>query len=167
MSHHPERRELPLIAVYGETAAKAEQRVTELLGAAGASPPEVHTLIAAIQAGAVEGAQGEVIELDLQAPSSSSDQVHEGWFHAVEAIADRHGSWRRSKSELYPYDSLVNFTSNPHGASRSSVAHSALPSFTTARSKWQPSAAPPTERAIQEPDLAVSSEISVCMLVAT
>ncbi|MET7737753.1 hypothetical protein ABZT02_41630 [Streptomyces sp. NPDC005402] len=89
MSHHPERRELPLIAVYGETAAKAEQRVTELLGAAGASPPEVHTLIAAIQAGAVEGAQGEVIELDLQAPSSSSDQVHEGWFHAVEAIADR------------------------------------------------------------------------------
>jgi hypothetical protein len=83
MSHHPERRKLPLIA------AKAEQRVTELLGAAGARPPEVHTLIAAIQAGAVEGAQGEVIELDMQAPSGSSDQVHEGWFRAVEAITDR------------------------------------------------------------------------------
>jgi hypothetical protein len=61
MSHPPERRKLPLIAVYAETAANAEQRVTELLGAAGASPAEVHTLIAAIQAGAVEGAQGEVI----------------------------------------------------------------------------------------------------------
>ncbi|MFF0097177.1 hypothetical protein ACFYSF_45750 [Streptomyces canus] len=89
MSHHPERRKLPLIAVYGETAAKAEQRVNELLGAAGASPAEVHTLITAIQAGAVEGAQGEVIELDVQASSGSSDQVREGWFRAVEAIADR------------------------------------------------------------------------------
>lgn len=56
MSYHPERRQLPLIAVYGETATKAEQRVTELLDAAGASPAEGHTLIAAIQAGAVEGA---------------------------------------------------------------------------------------------------------------
>ncbi|MDT0485231.1 hypothetical protein [Streptomyces doebereineriae] len=89
MSHHPERRKLPLIAVYAATAAKAEQRVTELLGAAGASPAEVHTLIAAVQAGAVESAQGEVIELDMQAPSGSSAQVHDGWFRAVEAIADR------------------------------------------------------------------------------
>ncbi len=89
MSHHPERRKLPLIAVYAETAANAERRVTELLDAAGASPAEVHTLIAAIQAGAVEGAQGEVIELDTQAPSGSSDQVHEGWLRAVEAIAGR------------------------------------------------------------------------------
>ncbi|MDX3321170.1 hypothetical protein PV415_30125 [Streptomyces sp. ME03-5684b] len=84
-----ERRKLPLIAVYGEAGAKAEQRVTELLDAAGASPTEVHTLIAAIQAGAVEAAQGEVIELDTQAPSDSSDQAHEGWFRAVEAIAGR------------------------------------------------------------------------------
>ncbi|MFJ9590533.1 hypothetical protein [Streptomyces acidicola] len=89
MSHRPERRKLPLIAVYGETAANAQQRVTELLEAAGASPAEVHTLIAAIQAGAVEGAQGEVIKWDTQAPSGSSDQVHEGWLRAVEAIADR------------------------------------------------------------------------------
>ncbi|MEU5632277.1 hypothetical protein ACH47C_24220 [Streptomyces rishiriensis] len=56
MSQHPQRPKLPLIAVYRETAAKAEQRVTELLDAAGASPAEVHTLIAALQAGAVEGA---------------------------------------------------------------------------------------------------------------
>ncbi|MFJ9675382.1 hypothetical protein ACIRP5_31895 [Streptomyces sp. NPDC101221] len=84
-----ERRKLPLIAVYGAAAAKAEQRVTDLLDAAGASPTEVHTLIAAIQAGAVEAAQGEVIELDTHAPSGSSDQAHEGWFCAVEAIADR------------------------------------------------------------------------------
>jgi hypothetical protein len=88
MSHRPERRKLPLIAVYGETAANAEQRVAELLDAAGASPAEVHTLIAAIQAGAVEGAHGEVIELDTQAPSGSN-QVHEGWLRAVEAIAGR------------------------------------------------------------------------------
>ncbi|MFE9446568.1 hypothetical protein ACFYO2_48655 [Streptomyces sp. NPDC006602] len=39
------------------------------LAAAGASPAEARTLIAAIQAGAVEGAHGEVIELDTQAPS--------------------------------------------------------------------------------------------------
>ncbi|MGW7571912.1 hypothetical protein ACWGJV_37300 [Streptomyces tendae] len=84
-----ERRKLPLIAVYGEAAAKAEQRVTELLDAARASPTEVHTLIAAIQAGAAEAAQGEAIELDTQAPSSSSDQAHEGWYRAVGAIADR------------------------------------------------------------------------------
>ncbi|MEU9331320.1 hypothetical protein AB0D91_47825 [Streptomyces canus] len=63
--------------------------MTELLDAAGASPAEVHTLIAAIQAGAVEGARGEVIELDTQAPSGGSDQVHEGWVRAVEAIAGR------------------------------------------------------------------------------
>ncbi|MFF5188816.1 hypothetical protein ACFY30_34460 [Streptomyces sp. NPDC000345] len=88
MSHRPERRQLPLIAVYGETAANAEQRVAELLDAAGASPAEVHTLIAAIQAGAVEGAHGEVIEMDTQAPSGS-DPVHEGWLRAVEAIAGR------------------------------------------------------------------------------
>ncbi|WP_437040697.1 hypothetical protein [Streptomyces sp. enrichment culture] len=69
-----ERRKLPLIAVYGEAAAKAEQRVTELLDAAGASPTEVHTLVAAIQVDAVEAAQGEVIELDTQAPSGSSDR---------------------------------------------------------------------------------------------
>lgn len=37
MSHHPERRKLPLIAVYAETAANAEQRVTELLDWRGAS----------------------------------------------------------------------------------------------------------------------------------
>jgi hypothetical protein len=37
MSHHSERPELPLIAVHAETAANAEQRVTEL-DAAGASP---------------------------------------------------------------------------------------------------------------------------------
>jgi hypothetical protein len=37
----------------------------------------------------VEGAHGEVIELDTQAPSGNSDQVHEGWLRAVEAIAGR------------------------------------------------------------------------------
>ncbi|MFE2218976.1 hypothetical protein ACFW93_44635 [Streptomyces canus] len=89
MSHHPERPKLPLIAVHAETAANAEQRVTELLDAAGASPAEVHTLIAAIQASAVEGAHGEVIELDTQAASGGSFQVHEGWLRAVEAIAGR------------------------------------------------------------------------------
>ncbi|GGN46684.1 hypothetical protein [Streptomyces fuscichromogenes] len=89
MSHDPERRKLPLIAVYAETAANAEQRVTKLLDAAGVSPSEAHILIADIQAGAVEGAHGEVIELDTQAPSGSSEQVQEGWLRAVEAIADR------------------------------------------------------------------------------
>ncbi|MFG2732686.1 hypothetical protein [Streptomyces canus] len=49
----------------------------------------MHILIAALKAGAVEGAHGEVIELDTQAPSGSSDQVHEGWLRAVEAIAGR------------------------------------------------------------------------------
>ncbi|MFJ9711618.1 hypothetical protein [Streptomyces sp. NPDC101234] len=89
MGHHPEQRKLPLIAVHGETAANAEQRVTELLDAAGASPAEAHTLIAAIQAGAVQGAHGEVIELDTQAPPGSSDQVRQGWLRAVEAIGGR------------------------------------------------------------------------------
>jgi hypothetical protein len=36
----------------------------------------------------VEGAQGEVIELDTQAPSGSSDH-YEGWLRAVESIAGR------------------------------------------------------------------------------
>ncbi|MGW0338012.1 hypothetical protein ACWD0J_40590, partial [Streptomyces sp. NPDC003011] len=89
MSDNPERQKLPLIAVYGETAANAEHRVPELLAAAGASSAEVHTLIDAIQAGAVEGVHGEVIELDTQASSGSSDQVHDGWLRAVEAVADR------------------------------------------------------------------------------
>ncbi|MET7695696.1 hypothetical protein ABZT06_48900 [Streptomyces sp. NPDC005483] len=89
MSHHPPRRPLPLIAVRAETAANAEQWVTELLDATGASPGEVHTLIAHIRAGAVEGAQGEVIALETQAPADASDQVQEGWHRAVETISDR------------------------------------------------------------------------------
>ncbi|MEU0390973.1 hypothetical protein [Streptomyces chartreusis] len=42
--------------------------MAELLVAAGASTGEAHALIAAIQAGVMEGAHGEVIELDTQAP---------------------------------------------------------------------------------------------------
>ncbi|MEU0946835.1 hypothetical protein ABZ379_29430 [Streptomyces canus] len=63
--------------------------MTELIGTTGASPGEVHTLIAAIRAGAVEGAQGEVIALDTQAPADASDQVQEGWHRAVEASSDQ------------------------------------------------------------------------------
>ncbi|MDX2576661.1 hypothetical protein PV332_14405 [Streptomyces scabiei] len=96
MSQRAERPRLPLIAVYGETAASAQRRVVALLEAAGTSPAEAQRLIAAIQAGAVEGAHGEVIELDTHAPASSSDEFQEGWRGAIEAasgqlahIADR------------------------------------------------------------------------------
>jgi hypothetical protein len=54
MSQRTERPRLPLIAVYGETAANAQRHVAALLDATGTSPAEAQRLIAAIQAGAVE-----------------------------------------------------------------------------------------------------------------
>ncbi|MFJ4536641.1 hypothetical protein ACIP39_11825 [Streptomyces tibetensis] len=75
--------------MYGETAANAERRATRGRASRrrGASPDEIHTLVAAIQAGAVEGAHREVIGMDTRTPSGSGDQVHEDWLRAVEAIA--------------------------------------------------------------------------------
>lgn len=60
MEQHAERAELPLIIMHGAEAERAQRRVAALLESAGARPEEVQHLIAAIEAGAVEGAYGEV-----------------------------------------------------------------------------------------------------------
>ncbi|MBT2509432.1 hypothetical protein J7I98_26845 [Streptomyces sp. ISL-98] len=88
MNHRTEQPKLPLIAVHPQTAANAQLRLGSLLASAGASAGEVQYLVAAIQAGAVEAAQGEAIELDTP-PGGRGEQFEEGWLAAVQAVTSR------------------------------------------------------------------------------
>ncbi|MFE2693665.1 hypothetical protein [Streptomyces mirabilis] len=86
MNDRPERENLPVISVHGVIAENARLRVASLLAALGVEPGEAQQLIAAIQAGAVEGTQCEIVELDGRAPQGSSEPFEEGWFAAVQTV---------------------------------------------------------------------------------
>lgn len=58
-------------------------------GITAVSTGEAQHLVAAIQAGAVEAAQCQAIELDLPGPRGRGDQFEEGWLAAVQAITSR------------------------------------------------------------------------------
>ncbi|MET8680047.1 hypothetical protein ABZW18_21300 [Streptomyces sp. NPDC004647] len=89
MSHRIEQPKLPPIAVHTETASNAQLRLASLLTSAGVSAGEAQHMVAAIQAGAVEAAQCEAIELDTPGPRGRGDQFEEGWLAAVQAVASR------------------------------------------------------------------------------
>ncbi len=75
------------ITVYGDRAAAAMQRVTSLLDRAGVDPEEAHELLALIQAGVVESAQGDVLELAERPPEDGTASAVQGWAAAVQAAA--------------------------------------------------------------------------------
>lgn len=73
--------------MYGDRAAAAIQQVTSLLDSAGVAPEKTQELLALIQAGALEGAQGDVLELAEQPPEKSAAPALHGWVAAVQAAA--------------------------------------------------------------------------------
>jgi hypothetical protein len=92
----PTRQRVVAIAVYGDRAAAAMEQVTALLGSAGVAPEETQEMLAVIQAGAIEGAQSDVLDLAGRPPEGSTPPLVQGWGAAVRAagaelahIADR------------------------------------------------------------------------------
>ncbi|MFI6658128.1 hypothetical protein ACIBL8_21695 [Streptomyces sp. NPDC050523] len=98
------------ISVCGGRAA-ALQQVTSLLDSASVALEETQELLALVQTGAVEGAQGDVLELTERPPEDSTALAVQGWVAAVQALSRRteparpgstrlrrsrwRGSWRR------------------------------------------------------------------------
>jgi hypothetical protein len=83
----PTSQRLAAITVYGDRATAALQQVTSYLERAGVAPEESQELLALIQAGAVEGAQGGVLELAERPPQDSTAPAGQGWVTAVQAAA--------------------------------------------------------------------------------
>ncbi|MFF7764230.1 hypothetical protein [Streptomyces griseorubiginosus] len=75
------------ITVYGDRAAAALRQVTSVLDNAGVAPEEIQELLALIQAGAIEGAQGDVLDLAERPPPDATAPAVQGWVAAVEAAA--------------------------------------------------------------------------------
>ncbi|MFF7339683.1 hypothetical protein ACFZAT_20345 [Streptomyces sp. NPDC008163] len=100
---------------YQTAAVNARLRVFALLEAQGMPAGEADDLVAALEAGAVAGAQCQVVELDGLAPASQGSLYSDGWSAGVAAvsealvgIADREWSRRggRSAGPLnWPYTS--------------------------------------------------------------
>ena len=78
---------LAAITVYGNRASTAVQHVTSLLESAGVATEETQELLALIQAGAIEGAQGDVLKLAERPPEDAPEPVVQGWVTAVQAAA--------------------------------------------------------------------------------
>ncbi|WP_316782961.1 hypothetical protein [Streptomyces sasae] len=83
----PTTRPVVAVTVYGVRATAALQQVASLLGSAGVASEEVQELLALIQAGAVENAQGHVLDLTERPPEGSTVQAAQGWVAAVQAAA--------------------------------------------------------------------------------
>ncbi|WP_328974219.1 hypothetical protein [Streptomyces canus] len=83
----PTTQRVPAITVYGGRAAAALQQVASLLDSASVSTEETQELLALIQAGAVESAQGDVIELAERPPENNTAPAVQGWVAAVQATA--------------------------------------------------------------------------------
>ncbi|MEU8915547.1 hypothetical protein [Streptomyces nigrescens] len=90
---------------YQTAGANARLKLFALLGAQGVPAAEADDLVAALEAGAVAGAQYEVVELDGVAPASSGPGFADGWGEGVMAvsealvgIADRDWSRRGGRS---------------------------------------------------------------------
>ncbi|MGW4784910.1 hypothetical protein [Streptomyces sp. NPDC004230] len=83
----PNSQPLVAVAVYGTRAAAALDEVTSVLDGAGVTPGRILKLLAIIQAGAVESAQGDVLELAAQPPAGSTAESALGWSGAVQAAA--------------------------------------------------------------------------------
>ncbi|MFF4984022.1 hypothetical protein ACFY3O_28760 [Streptomyces sp. NPDC001046] len=90
---------------YQTAGSNARLKVFALLDAQGVPAAEADELVAALEAGAVAGAQSEVVELDGMAPASQGARFADGWDEGVMAvsealvgIADREWSRRGGRS---------------------------------------------------------------------
>ncbi|MFF9727503.1 hypothetical protein [Streptomyces gardneri] len=66
----------------------ARLRLFALLEAQGVSAEEADDLVAALEAGAVAGAQCEVVEFDGLAPGERGTEFEDGWDEGVKAVSD-------------------------------------------------------------------------------
>ncbi|WP_256992056.1 hypothetical protein [Streptomyces sp. 2114.4] len=90
---------------YQTAGTNARLRLFALLEAQGVPASEADDLVVALEAGAVAGAQSEVVELDGMAPASRGELFADGWDEGVTAvsealvgIADRDWSRRGGRS---------------------------------------------------------------------
>ncbi|MFC5253201.1 hypothetical protein STRNI_008227 [Streptomyces nigrescens] len=104
------------VTQYQAAGTNARLKLFVLLEAQGVPAAEADDLVAALEAGAVTGAQCEVVELDGMAPASSGPGFADGWDEGVMAvsealvgIADRDWSRRggRSGPLNWPYISRM------------------------------------------------------------
>lgn len=101
LSEDPVRR----ASQYQTAGTNARLRLFALLEAQGVATSEADDLVAALEAGAVAGAQCEVVELDGMAPASRGPVFEDGWDEGVRTvsealvgIADREWSRRGGRS---------------------------------------------------------------------
>ncbi len=76
------------VTQYQTAGANARLRLFALLEAQGVPASEADDLVAALEAGAVAGAQSEVVELDGMAPASRGAVFVDGWDDGVTAVSE-------------------------------------------------------------------------------
>ncbi len=93
------------VTQYQTAGVNARLRLFALLKAQGVATSEADDLVAALEAGAVAGAQCQVVELDGMAPASRGEVFEDGWDEGVRTvseslvgIADREWSRRGGRS---------------------------------------------------------------------
>ncbi|MFD0154583.1 hypothetical protein ACWGQ4_00730 [Streptomyces sp. NPDC055721] len=84
LSSDPLRR----VTRYQTAAVSTRLRLFALLEAQGVSAEEADDLVAALEAGAVTGAQCEVVEFDGLAPGERGTEFEDGWDEGVKAVGD-------------------------------------------------------------------------------
>ncbi|MGW9047288.1 hypothetical protein ACWGQL_32760 [Streptomyces lydicus] len=73
---------------YQSAGTNARLKLFALLQAQGVPANEADDLVAALEAGAVAGAQSEVVELDGMAPASQGAMFADGWDEGVTAVSE-------------------------------------------------------------------------------
>ncbi|WP_235466081.1 hypothetical protein [Streptomyces platensis] len=73
---------------YQTAGTNARLKLFALLAAQGVPADEADYLVAALEAGAVAGAQSEVVELDGMAPASQGPLFADGWDEGVMAVSE-------------------------------------------------------------------------------
>ncbi|WP_229861561.1 hypothetical protein [Streptomyces xanthochromogenes] len=73
---------------YQTAGVNARLRMFALLEAQGVPASEADDLVAALEAGAVAGAQSEVVELDGMAPRPRGPEFEDGWDDGVTAVSE-------------------------------------------------------------------------------
>lgn len=83
-----ERRFCAPVSRYETAGTNARLRLFALLAAQGVPAGEADDLVAALEAGAVAGAQCQVVELDGMAPASLGALFSDGWDDGVRAVSE-------------------------------------------------------------------------------
>ncbi|MGF1344490.1 hypothetical protein ACQSMD_30985 [Streptomyces flavovirens] len=76
------------VGQYQTAGVNARLRLFALLQAQGVSASEADDLVAALEAGAVAGAQSEVVELEGMAPHSRGSVFEDGWDDGVRTVSE-------------------------------------------------------------------------------